>query len=525
MYPKDTTENKRHRATIIQEAENDVVLQQRLIQQCTKDPLYFFNCFMWTYNPRVEPFDFPFITYNFQDKFINQIIQCITDGRDNCTEKSRDMGFSWQLVGIHIWAFLFKGWSSLYGSYKEDYVDHQGDMDAFFERVRYSMGWLPKWMLPSDLIDKYMSISSKQLGAEMGGDAGQNFGTGGRRKFITMDEFALWQFADKAFRKTRDISSCRILGGTPEGRFNLYGKIMTSHKDYAHLDIEKIRLHWKQHPHKTQEWYENEKKNRTKLDVAKELDISYNESVTGAVYKDFMQIVKFGRYEYNPKLPLYTSWDFGRDTTCIIWVQHDTKTDTHYIIDSFQKSKYEIDPFELEFMRAFITGQPENYDYTSEELQLIQKHEGWRYAGHFGDPYNKDSKTINAKSSISQILAEKNIHVRARRTSTVAERINKTSLFMKKLVVDDRNDQFINAIIQSRYPETKENSQSTREKILPIHDDNSHFRTGLEYYVDNALAPQKIINPEEEKRKQARKRRLTLGNMYQPKRNFKIKSV
>lgn len=64
------------------------------------------------------------------------------------------------------------------GSYKQEYVDNQGDMDSLFEKMRYVMDMLPQWMLPSDLITKYMSISSKQLNAEIGGDAGENFGTG-----------------------------------------------------------------------------------------------------------------------------------------------------------------------------------------------------------------------------------------------------------------------------------------------------------------------------------------------------------
>lgn len=125
-----------------------------------------------------------------------------------------------------------------------------------------------------------------------------------------MDEFAIWQNAEKAFRKTRDITRCRIIGGTPEGRFNLYGRIMTSHEQYKHLAIKKFRLHWTLHPKKSQTWYENEKLNRTKLEIAQELDISYDNSVSGAVYKDFLQIVRQGAYSYDYNIPLYTSWDF-----------------------------------------------------------------------------------------------------------------------------------------------------------------------------------------------------------------------
>lgn len=497
MYPKEINENKKYRLEVLTKAENDKELQSVLLAKCSNDVLYFFNVFAWTYNPRTEPFDFPFITYPFQDEFIKNIVLCIENEQNSCTEKSRDMGFSWQIVGIHVWAFLFKGWSSLYGSYKEDYVDRQGNLDSFFERCRYMINRLPQWMIPNDLQDKYMSINSQSKGAEIAGDSGQNFGTGGRRKFITLDEFALWNFDEKAFRKTTDITNCRIIGGTPEGKMNIYGKIMTNHKDYEHLSIKKIRLHWKDHPLKTEQWYEDEKKKRTPLDIAKELDISYEASVTGAVYPGFQRICRFGEYKYDPKLHTFTSWDFGRDSTAIIWVQYDPMTDTHYIIDSFRKSKLDDPNIVIEFFRPFVTGNFENYNYNDEEIDKIHAHHNWRYNGHFGDPYNLDSKTINTESSINDKLMEKGMFLQKNTKSTLNERITKTELFFPKLCIDERNYDFINCINQSRYPTKSEGSQATSEGRKPIHDDNSHYRTALEYYIDNAPKPihenQKII--------------------------------
>jgi len=489
IYPKDIEENKRYRLNLLKKARSDNHVKNLINDKCKEDPLFFFNTLGWTYNPKKEPFDFPFITYPFQDKFILDVIKNIEYGEDNITEKSREMGFSWMLAGIQLWAFLFKGYSSLYGSYKETYVDDSGNLDSHFERIRYIKSFLPKWIIPKDIQDKYMSISSKTLGAEIGGDSGQNFGTGGRRKFIIMDEFALWQFADKAFRKTRDISGCRILGGTPEGRFNLYGKIMTDHKDYKHLNINKYRLHWKLHPDKTEEWYENEKKNRTSLDIAKELDISYDDSVTGAVYKDYSNVVQFGNYEYNPNYKLYTAWDFGRDMTAVIWALHNLDDDYCEIIDAYQKSAYDYQgSLYIDFFRAFITGEVEQgYIYTKEELEMIDRHRAWqnKYSGHFGDPYNTDSKTINAKSSIHDSFNAKGIYITTNRLSKLDERINCTKLFFRKLRVNENLSSFNQAIIQSRYPSVREGSERTTETLKPIHDDNSHFRTALEYLADN----------------------------------------
>lgn len=483
MYPKNVEENIKYRANVILKAENDEEMQSLLIRQCKEDPLFFVNVFAWTYNPRLDQSTIPFITYEFQDDYIMDIIECIEVGQDNATEKSRDMGFSWQLVVIAVWGFLFKGWSGLYGSYKESYTDEKGNMDAFFERVRFVLEKLPKWMKPEDLQDKYMNISSKKLEADIAGDAGANFGTGGRRKWVMMDEFALWPHDGMAFRKTKDVTNCRIIGGTPEGKWNVYGKIMTEDKDYKHLDIRKFRLHWRLHPLKTEEWYEKEKTQRTPLDVAKELDISYEDSVTGSVYPTFQQVAKFGEYKFRKDLNLYTSWDFGRDMTCIIWWQKDFETDAIYIIDTYQKPDTDID-----FFAAFINGRPtEGFSYTDEEMKMIEKHSHWqfRYAGHYGDPYNGDNRSGVTQNTFKSVLSKYGIHIELKTKTSLQDRIRKTTLAIRRMHIDDGQREFIQAITQSRYPQVKENSQSTSEKNKPIHDVNSHFRTALEYGMDN----------------------------------------
>ena len=483
-YPKTIDGNEKFRINTLQKALKEKKLQSLLLAECRDNPLFFINVFGWTYDPRREEVGdtahLPFITYEYQDKFITGVIQCIRDGQDNITEKSRDMGYSWMIVAIQVWAFLFQEWSSLYGSYKEDYVDKQGDMDSHFERIRYMLSRLPRWMKPV-IQDKYMNISSGDC--SISGDAGQNFGTGGRRKFVVLDEFALWQFAEKAFRKTRDLSKCRIIGGTPEGRFNVYGKIMTKHKDYEHINIRKFTLHWKDHPLKDWVWYEKEKKNRTPLDLAKEVDISYDDSVTGAVYKDFQKKINFGKHIFDPNLSLYTSWDFGRDMTAILWIQKDFTNNSCYLIDSFQKTDKDID-----FFAAFVNGIPTpGFSYTEKEMDLIEKHNKWKsyYFNHFGDPHNAHNRNVISENTIVKQLSKYDIHIQTKTGTVVADRINKTILSLPRYYIDDNQIDFIQAMTQARYPEVKEGSQGTQEKRLPVHDATSHYRTAFEYFVDS----------------------------------------
>ena len=381
------------------------------------------------------------------------------------------------------------------GNYKEDYVDTQWNMDSSFERLRYMLERLPSWMKPKDLISKYMSISSQEIRAEIAWDSWENFWTGWRRKWIFMDEFALWRTDSTAWRKTKDVTNCRIIWWTPEWKLNIYWKIMTNHPDFAHLNIKKFRLHWSSHPLKTKEWYDEQKQQRTKLEIAQELDISYDNSVAGAVYEDFERLVKIWKVEYNPEFKLYTSWDFWRDSNCIQFWQKDFKYNKLFLINSVKRVDWHI-----EEMCAFILWEPiQGYVYDKADFEKIEqlKNLKGRYSWHFGDPYNGNSIQTNAVKSVKDYLADYWIHLTLKTWTTVATRIRDTKLALNKIEIDyENNIDVIESMRQSHYPKVKEWSQSTTEKTTPVHDENSHHRTAFEYFIDNEpkSLPKQILN-------------------------------
>ena len=297
-----------------------------------------------------------------------------------------------------------------------------------------------------------------------------------------MDEFALRPADTTAFRKTRDITKCRIIWGTPEGTSNVYGKIMTNHIDYRHMSLKKYRLIWKLHPKKTQERYDNEKKNRTKLDLAKEIDISYDDSVSGAVYTHFIRMVNISYYPYNPELKLYRSFDFGRDANVCIWRQKDFRTDMLYIVNSVKRQDRDIRQF-----WALVTGKPiADFVFDDKDLEFMASVKDYkRSSWDYGDPYNSASKTTNAMSSIQTQLREFGIYLQWNNKTTVDERIRKSTLALDRVRIDNAQIDLIASMVQSKYPQVSENAQMTKEKVLPIHDENSHFRTAFEYFIDN----------------------------------------
>lgn len=453
-----------------------------IIRKCKEDPIFFFNMFLWTYNPRLDKPHVPFITYPYQDDFIKQIVEAIETGIDVWVEKSRDMWLSWTMLWIFLWWFLFKEWSVLLGSYKEDYVDAQGNMDSAFERLRYMIKRLPKQLKPKDMLSKYMNISAPWCW-EISGDVWVNFWTWGRRKVVFMDEFALRPRDETALQKTKDVTECRIFWWTPNWTSNVYGKVMTNHKAYRHLLNKKIRLPWRLHPLKTNVWYEFQKMTRTATDLAQEVDISYETSVVNAVYPLFLQMATKGTYVYDVSRHTYWSRDFGRDSIAFCLWQKDFQTGNVFLIKSFRRVNWNIKDF-----AGLVLWKPyawNSWVYDERDFKIMKFMQLVRFHDHFGDPYNSDSRTVVSDDSIRKALSEMWINLTTNRKSTLRERITKTQLWMNRLFYDKDNYEWEQSIIQSHYPQKSENRELTTEQRQPVHDENSHFRTCTEYFFDN----------------------------------------
>src|ERR1700722_9421272 len=107
--PKSPKANYRFRKALLERAQKNTGGQQQLRLACEQDILFWINTFCLQFNSRKKGKEVaPFITWEFQDKAIYELLWCIEHDDDVLIEKSRQMGASWMIVLIFCWLFLYR---------------------------------------------------------------------------------------------------------------------------------------------------------------------------------------------------------------------------------------------------------------------------------------------------------------------------------------------------------------------------------------------------------------------------------
>jgi len=452
---------------------------------CKKSPDFFIDNFGWIYAAKSElqvggdP-NFPFITFDFQRKFIEDICKHIDEGSDVVVEKSRDMGASWLFVYILVWYWLFdESFSAHIGSYVESMVDNN-TIDSLFGKMDYVLNNIPKWMLPARFNEKKHRQSMKLVNPETfaiitGQAPTRNFGKGARKKVIVFDELPAWEYGKEAWDTAADTTSCRIGNGTSQGA-NFFKAL----RDGLFGEIEVITLHWRLHPLKDDEWYKFECSRRDAETIARELDISYEGSQVGRVYPQFIQSREFGNFNYDPQKALYTFWDLGAsDNTAIIWFQG--SMDNPVIIDAYTNNGKGI-----EFYVPFITGMVEDdSQYTPEDLSIINEHSQWkRPLRNIAGP---DAKFVHQSynKSINDVLRTKGISLYVDMGSKdFTPRKEAMRLLMRRTIKVNENKRtkyMAMCLDNAHYPNVKRSGMDETKSVLPVHDFTEAYRSAFEY--------------------------------------------
>lgn len=258
LVPKDFWSNVRWRLELRRLAARDRKLQQRLVQACAVDFLFFCNAFCYCFEPRhvrVDGIDvgheIPFILRPHQEEAVRDFYQYI-GVRDIGIEKARGEGATWIAIVLSTHTWLFEEHSTIgLVSRNEDAVDKNDDPDSLMWKIDFELPMLPKWMTPKDhewdrKSAKHVFLNLKNGATIIGYPATSDVGSGGRKKFFVMDELSKFRRPDDdaAMASTQYVTDCRFIIGTPLGAVGAYYKAMHD----PNSNMIKVILDWKDNP-------------------------------------------------------------------------------------------------------------------------------------------------------------------------------------------------------------------------------------------------------------------------------------
>lgn len=248
------------------------------------NPAQFLIDWGMTFDPRVADEKraswMPFLLFPKQEDWVHWYLERWKAGEPGITEKSRDMGMSWLVVGTAATLCMMRhGLVFGFGSRKEMYVDSAGDPKSLFWKARELVLRVPV-EFRAGLTRKtspHMKLMFPETESAMTGEAGDNIGRGDRTTTTFVDEAAHLErpaLVDASLsattRSRQDLSSVN-------GSANSFAIRRHSGK------VPVFTFHWRDDPRKDDAWYAKQVDELDPIVIKQEIDIDYNASAEGII--------------------------------------------------------------------------------------------------------------------------------------------------------------------------------------------------------------------------------------------------
>jgi phage terminase large subunit len=263
----------------------DATLGRKLeMDRCRSDIVHWLTHWVSTFDPRNSakglPTTVPFDPWPKQIEFLRWLKEREKTVTHGLAEKSRDAGLSFLCCAYALHGWLYReGFTAGFGSHKVEQVDKKGDPKSLFEKIRFMLRLLPKWMLPKGFKEKEHSSQLKLInpanGATITGEGGDNIGRGGRTTLYVIDEAAHLEHPEMIDSSLSMNTDIRIDVSTPNGPGNPFAM-----KRFGG-EVSVFSMKWTDDPRKTQEWYDTFRRVHGPVVTASQVDIDYTASIEG----------------------------------------------------------------------------------------------------------------------------------------------------------------------------------------------------------------------------------------------------
>lgn len=463
-------------------------IQQKILQRVEEgktNPAIFIDRFLYTFNPKQQPYHFPFKLFEFQKMLAQEVRQAIDQGYDIFIEKCREMGATYTVLDVLLWFWRYvPGSNFLVGSRKEDYVDNTkgdaGDMankeESLFGKLEYTLNKMPPLVLPEGFnIAKhmtYMSLINPENGNIISGEsANPNFSRGGRQKAILFDEFAFWDNGSAAWGATADTTQCRIVLTTPgikpskakRLRFGIDGE-----------QIKVLSLPYYLDPRKNEQWLAGQRTRRAPDDFAREIMINWDKAIGGIIYTEFNPDIHVKEFDHQKDQ--YGDYYFGQDFAVRGWTAGlAVYVNSEGVIHILDEYKQERDTAAVHGPRI---------------IEMLKLYAGFeKYVG-YADPAGFAKTQQGQKNGREMVwsLADDYIEqgfpiIPANNEVTAGINFVKQLLYTNKLVIHKRCTKLIEELEDYRWKEQSEKSREELSEPESVRKINDHLVDALRYVL------------------------------------------
>ena len=234
--------------------------------KCAEDPIYFMKKYCQIQHPTRGRI--PFHLYPFQEKSL----ESLADFDYNIILKSRQLGISTLSAGYSLWLMLFQEDKNvLVIATKQEVAKN------LVTKVREMHNYLPSWLKGTTTEDNKLSLRFKngsQIKAvSSSGDAGRSEAL----SLLVIDEAAFIDKIDTIWasaQQTLATGGKAIILSTPNGTGNFFHKTWVAAEE-SRNKFNTIRLHWKMHPEREQDWRDEQEQLLGAKMAAQECDCDF----------------------------------------------------------------------------------------------------------------------------------------------------------------------------------------------------------------------------------------------------------
>jgi hypothetical protein len=282
-----------NRLNMVRRAKKDPYFVDILKSHYANSPIDFIEDWAITYDPRVDTLKtMPFFLFKRQKELVTFITECVSTKESGLIEKVRDAGCTWIFCAVAVWYWLLNDGVAIgFGSRKEALVDRHGDLFAIFPKMRKLIDNLPPFLLPENFEMPYMKLINHDNGSTIIGESGDNIGRGGRTTFYVKDEAAFYERPESIEAALGDNTDVQFDLSSVHGSGNVFyrrrhaGEVWEPGKEISPKKTRVFIFDWRDHPHKTQEWYDARKAKAEDEGLshvfAQEIDRDYYSSMEG----------------------------------------------------------------------------------------------------------------------------------------------------------------------------------------------------------------------------------------------------